>query len=90
MSDSYKGPVRILGQDGILLTAGVASLEADPEMRSWRGILETLQGTGVAGKALIVELVLPEGGRGRAQLTPNQTNGEIAFSTVTGLGEPPF
>lgn len=90
MSDSYQGPVRILGQDGILLTAGVASLEKDPELASWKGTLETLQGTAVAGKALVVELVNPEGVRGLAQLTPNRSNGEMAISTVTGLGHWPF
>lgn len=91
MADSYEGPIRIMGgDDGILLTTGQAALETDADMGTWRGVLNTLRGTAVAGKALIVELEIPEGGRGRAQLTPNGEVGEKAISTVTGFGEPPF
>lgn len=90
MADSYQGPVHIMGQDGIFLTAGLASMELDPELGSWKGLLQTLQGTAVAGKALIVELQTPDGKRGRAQLTPTTPNGEMAVSTITGLGPPPF
>lgn len=91
MAESYEGPVRIMGgDDGILLTTGQAALELDPEMDSWRGVLQTLVGTGVAGKALVVELQIPDGGSGRAQLTPLREVGDRAQSTVTGLGPPPF
>lgn len=88
--DGYDGPVRILGDDGIFLTTGVASLEPDPHMGSWKGLVQTLRGTAVAGKALVVELVIPEGGRGRAQLTPRGEVGDRYTSVVTGLGKPPF
>lgn len=91
MADTYEGPVRIMGgDDGILLTTGQAALELDTDMESWRGVLQTLKGTGVAGKALVVELQIPDGGRGRAQLVPSGEVGEYAQSTVTGLGDPPF
>lgn len=90
MADSYQGPVRVRGDDGILLTTGVANLEADPEMGNWRGSLETLRGTGVAGKALVVELEIPGGSKGRAQLTPAAENGEMATSAVVGFGARPF
>jgi hypothetical protein len=90
MADSYNGPVRVLGGDGILLTTGTAKLETDPEMGSWRGLLETLRGTGVAGKALVVELEIPGGSTGRAQLTPIGENGEMASSALVGLGLQPF
>lgn len=90
MADSYEGPIRIMGGDGILLTTGQAALENDVEMGSWTGVVQTLKGTAVAGKALIVELEIPDGGRGRAQLTPRGEVGERAQSTVTGFGEPPF
>ena len=89
MAESFSGPVRVLGDDGILLTTGSANLVTDAEMGGWRGTLETLQGTAVAGKALVVELEIPGTGRGRAQLTPNGVNGDRAISEVVSLG-PPF
>lgn len=90
MADSYDGPVKILGGDGVLLTTGQAALETDAELGNWKGVVQTLRGTGVAGKALVVELQIPEGGRGRAQLTPLGEVGDRAQSTVTGFGDPPF
>ena len=90
MPDSYEGPVRIMGGDGILLTTGQAALETDTDLGNWKGVIQTLRGTAVAGKALIVELEIPEGGRGRAQLTPVREIDDRAQSTVTGFGEPPF
>ena len=87
MEDSYQGPVRILGgDDGILLTTGSASLVTDDEMGGWKGTLETLKGTAVAGKALVVELEIPGIGRGRAQLTPEGIDGDKAVSGVVSLG----
>lgn len=86
----YRGPVRIMGDDGILLTTGAASLEMDEEMGNWTGLVQTLAGTGVAGKALVVEIEIPGGGRSRAQLTPKGEAGEKATSAVIGLGESPF
>lgn len=90
MPGSYTGPVRIMGSDGVLLTTGAAALETDHVMGSWKGVVQTLRGTAVAGKALVVELEIPGGGRGRAQLTPQGEVGEKATSAVTGLGNPPF
>ena len=90
MADSYEGPVRIMGGDGILLTTGQAALETDTELGNWKGVVQTLRGTAVAGKALIVELEIPEGGRARAQLTPLRKVDDYSQSTVTGFGEPPF
>jgi hypothetical protein len=90
MAESYEGPIRIMGGDGILLTTGQASLETDTELGNWRGVVQTLRGTAVAGKALVVELVIPDNGRGRAQLTPRSEVGEYAQSNVTGFGTPPF
>jgi hypothetical protein len=82
----YEGPVRIRGGDGILLTTGMARLEPDEETGSWKGLVQTLRGTAVAGKALIVEIEVPDDGRGRAQLIPDGESGEKATSTVTGIG----
>ena len=90
MADSYSGPVRIMGGDGILLTTGVAALEADPEAGNWKGLVQTLRGTAVAGKALVVEIEIPDGSGGLAQLTPQGEVGEKATSAVVGLGEQPF
>jgi len=90
MADSYEGPIRIMGGDGILLTTGQAALETDTELGNWKGVVQTLRGTAVAGKALVVELEIPNGGRGRAQLTPRGEAGDRAQSTVTGFGAPPF
>jgi hypothetical protein len=90
MADSWQGPVRILGGDGILLTTGSATLLTDPEMGTWRGSLETLRGTAVAGKALVVEIEIPGNGKGRAQLTPHEVNGEKAVARLVGLGPQPF
>lgn len=91
MADSYTGPVRISGGDGILLTTGAAALEIDADMGNWKGVVQTLRGTAVAGKALLVELEIPEGGRARAQLTPQGDVGtDHSASVVTGFGDPPF
>lgn len=90
MSEGYEGPVRVLGGDGVLLTTGVARLEPDPDLGSWTGLLQTLAGTAVAGKALVVEIETPEGVRGRAQLTPSGTSGGRSISKVTGFGSSPF
>ena len=90
MADAYDGPIRIMGGDGILLTTGQALLEPDTEYGSWRGVIQTLKGTAVAGKALVVELEVPHGARGRAQLTPRGETGDRAQSTVTGFGSWPF
>lgn len=90
MADEYTGPVRIMGGDGILLTVGAAALETDSEMGSWRGIVQTLKGAAVAGKALVVEIEIPEGGKARAQLTPQGEVGDKFSSLVVGLGPQPF
>lgn len=90
MAGSYEGPVRIMGGDGILLTTGQAALETDPDHGNWHGVVQTLRGTAVAGKALVVELEIPDNGRGRAQLTPRGQVGDYAQSTVTGFGAAPF
>ena len=90
MADSYSGPIRISGGDGILLTTGAATLETDHDMGGWKGLVQTLRGTGVAGKALVVEIEIPDGGRGRAQLTPLGEEGEKATSSIVGLGSQPF
>lgn len=91
MSDGYEGPVRIIGSDGVLLTTGVANLERDPDVGSWKGIIQTLRGTAVAGKALVVEIEVPGAGRGRAQLLPGGESGDRAYSRVKGLDGPwPF
>lgn len=90
MADSYTGPIRISGGDGILLTTGAASLEADHDMGGWKGVVQTLRGTAVAGKALVVELEIPDGGKGRAQLIPVGEVGEKATSSVVGLSSRPF
>jgi hypothetical protein len=82
----YQGPVRILGSDGVLLTTGSASLEPDPEVGGWAGLVQTLQGTAVAGKALVVELEIPGDGRGRGQLVPDGEIGEYSISRIIGLG----
>jgi hypothetical protein len=84
--DTFSGAVRIMGGDGILLTTGSADLAGDPDMGTWSGTLHTYDGTGVAGKALIVELEIPGNGRGRAQLTPHGVDGEMAISNVVGFG----
>lgn len=90
MADSYEGPVRVRGGDGILLTTGSARLGWDAEMGTWTGLLQTLDGTAVAGKALVVQLEIPDGGVGTAQLIPEGEVGDYYTSSVTGLGARPF
>ncbi|HIE21335.1 MAG TPA: hypothetical protein EYP73_01895 [Acidimicrobiia bacterium] len=90
MADAYAGPVRIYGEDGVLLTVGTVNLQADSEVKTWRGVLQVLRGSAVDGKALVVELETPDGDRGRAQIVPRAANGEYALSAVYGLGESPF
>lgn len=88
-SNPYSGPVRILDINGFLLAIGSAHLEDDPDNNTWGGTLEVMAGTGVAGKALIVDLEM-EGRRGRAQLLPTDNQGEAAHSRVVGLGQSPL
>jgi hypothetical protein len=85
----YSGPVRILDTNGVLLTIGTVNVTADEEQGTWNGTLEVVAGTGVAGKALVVDLVA-ENGRGRAQLIPIDNDGVTAHSRVVGLGPFPF
>lgn len=86
MSDKYEGGVKIMGSDGVLLTTGKVSLEVDPEHGNWTGLLETLNGTAVAGKALVVSLETPDRKLGDAQLVPSGHDGDRSISTVTGIG----
>ena len=88
-SSSYSGPVRILDTNGVLLTIGTVDATPDDGLGSWNGTLEVVSGTGVAGKALVVDLVA-EHGRGRVQLVPIDNNGIMAHSRVVGLGPFPF
>jgi hypothetical protein len=90
VAETFQGPVRVYGGDGILLTTGSADLVTDHDMGNWKGRLTTLNGTGVAGKALIVELEIPGDGRARAQLTPESVGGGMAISSVVGLSPQPF
>jgi len=91
MNDLYQGPVRVLTSDAVLLTTGRVALEHDEAHGNWIGVLETLENTAVAGKALVVILETPDGRRGTAQLVPMPEQGDRAMSEVVGLGsEPPF
>lgn len=85
----YAGVVRILDPNGVLLAVGTATLEEDYEAASWKGEVTVLDGTGVAGKALVVELEIGEL-RSRAQLIPERVAGDDAISSVVGLGPAPF
>jgi hypothetical protein len=85
----YTGPVRILDPNGVLLAVGTAELENDPDTASWKGELTVLDGTGVARKALVVELEV-DSRRSRAQLIPERVAGDNAVSNVVGLGPAPF
>jgi hypothetical protein len=59
-------------------------------MGNWTGLLQTLDGTAVAGKALVVQLETPDGEVGTAQLVPEGGSGEYYISEVIGLGPAPF
>lgn len=80
----YSGPVRIHLPDGPLLTVGTIEVDDDPEHGTWVGTLSVLNGTGVAGKALVVNLVMGDQ-QGQAQLIPESVNGDLAISRVVGL-----
>jgi hypothetical protein len=86
MSDGYLGPVRVIGDDGVLLTTGSINVEADPVHGNWTGTLETLPYTAVAGKALVVTLETPNGHSGKAQLVPESENSDRSISRVIGIG----
>jgi hypothetical protein len=86
----YSGPVRILDINGFLLAMGIADLDADLDNDTWGGTLEVMAGTGVAGKALVVDLEMDDGKTGRAQLLPVDNQGEAAHSRVVGLGPSPL
>lgn len=88
--DSYSGPVRILDSNGILLTIGSAELSSQPETASWGGMLRVMANTGVAGKALLVKLEIPDGAIGAAALDPLPESDGVAFAEVAGIGVQPF
>ncbi|MGH8925252.1 MAG: hypothetical protein ACRDWA_11550 [Acidimicrobiia bacterium] len=79
----YSGPVRITLQ-GVLLTVGSVEVADDEEAGTWTGTLTVLDDTGVAGKALVVDLVMGDL-TGKAQLIPERVEGEFAISRVVGL-----
>ncbi|HEX6947908.1 MAG TPA: hypothetical protein VF246_11215 [Acidimicrobiia bacterium] len=85
ITDSYQGPVRVYLPDGAILTTGQAQLEIDSEVASWKGTLQVLAGTAVDGKALVVDIEIPGGGKGRAQLVPMGRQGDRAYSRIIGL-----
>ncbi len=85
MADTYAGPVRIYGEDGILLTVGTVNLQPASDLGHLHGVLQVLAGSAVEGKALVVELETPDGERIKAQLIPHSANGEYAFSEVREL-----
>ena len=80
---NYSGPVRIT-LDGALLTVGTVEVKDDEETGTWTGTLTVLDDTAVAGKALVVDLVMGDQ-IGRAQLIPEGVQGEFATSRVVGL-----
>ncbi len=84
--EAYEGPVRVYLPGGAILTTGRAQLEVDTEMSTWTGMLQVLKGTAVDGKALVVDIEVPDGGRSRAQLVPAGQSGERAYSKIVGLG----
>ena len=63
--EAYEGPVRVYLPGGAILTTGRAQLEVDTEMSTWTGMLQVLKGTAVDGKALVVDIEVPDGGRSR-------------------------
>lgn len=89
MADGYQGTVRILDEDGVLLAVGTGDLHYDDSIHNWTGTVEVLPGTGVAGKALVVEIDI-DGRRGKAQLKPVSNDGDQAVSSLVGLAPPPF
>lgn len=88
--ESYSGPVRVLDSNGVLLTIGSAELSSQPENASWGGLLRVMANTGVAGKALLVKLEIPEGEIGEAALDPMPESDGVAFAEVAGIGQQPF
>lgn len=81
---NYSGLVRIHLPEGALLTVGTIEVEDAPETGSWEGTLSVLDGTGVAGKALVVDLIMGDM-KGRAQLIPAGVSADLAISRVIGL-----
>ncbi|MGQ0849298.1 MAG: hypothetical protein ACT4OP_09305 [Actinomycetota bacterium] len=83
-ADQFTGLVRIYDTTGSLLTVGTAAVAGDEESGGWTGTLKVIDGTGVAGKALVVDLEM-DGRRGRAQLIPETVEGDLAVSRIVGL-----
>ncbi|MGI8517279.1 MAG: hypothetical protein ACR2ME_02905 [Acidimicrobiia bacterium] len=80
----YSGQVRIYDTKGFLLTVGTIEVTDDEEQATWVGALSVIDGTGVAGKALVVDLVMGDQ-KGRAQLIPESVKDGMAISRVIGL-----
>jgi len=89
MADAYQGLVRILDESGVLLAVGSGDLSFDPDSETWTGMLELVPGSGVAGKALVIQIEV-DGKLGKAQLTPLDNEGSTAHSRLVGLGPKPF
>ena len=89
VATSYSGPVRIFDTHGNLLAVGTSNLEEDEEGHSWKGTIEVMAGTGVAGKALVVDIEA-DGRKGRAQMIPVDNVGDVAHLRIVGLGPRPF
>lgn len=89
MADGYSGLVRILDESGVLLAVGSGDLSFDPDSETWTGMLELVPGSGVAGKALVIQIEI-DGKLGKAQLTPLDNEGSTAHSRLVGLGPKPF
>jgi hypothetical protein len=81
---SFSGLVHIFDINGFLLTVGTAEIADDLDLGTWTGTLSVIDGTGVAGKALVVDLDM-DGVKGRAQLIPKSVTGDMATSRIIGL-----
>ena len=88
ITDSYEGPVQVYLPDGAILTTGQAQMEVDHEVDSWKGMLQVLRESAVDGKALVVDIEIPDGDkpRARAQLIPAGHSDERSYSKIVGLG----
>jgi hypothetical protein len=90
MAETYTGPVRVLDTNGVLLTVGGAELEDLADTSSWGGTLRLIPNAAVAGKALRVQLQIPDRGTGEAALDPQPDVDGVAMSRVAGIGPSPL
>ena len=87
----YAGYVRVIDDNENILDVAEVSLDViDHQGHSWGGTLRVSAGGGLRGKAMSVDLEVPDLFRASVLLLPGPTTDGISEMTVLGTGAIPF